>query len=66
MKKLDLDFIKQKRESEGLTFKQVSTAMGFKNPSTYYKYESGKYSFNAHHLPVLAQILKCDPADFFK
>lgn len=66
MKELDLEFIKQKRESEGLTFRQVSTAMGFKSPSTYYKYENGEYSLDAHHLPVLAQILKCDLADFFK
>jgi hypothetical protein len=38
--------------------------LGFKNASTYLKYEKGVYAFKAEHL-LLAEVLKCDLQDFF-
>lgn len=62
---LNLDFIKSKRESLELTLQDVADALGFKNSSTYLKYENGTYSLKAGMLPDLARILNCNISDFF-
>ena len=65
MKKFDLTFIKDRRQTLGLTLQEAANEMSMKNGSTYMKYENGTYSFKAEHLPVLAKILKCNPENFF-
>jgi len=62
---LDLDFIKKKRIKLGLSLQEMANRMGFKNGSTYLKYEQGSYSFKADHLPTLSLELDCNIADFF-
>jgi transcriptional regulator with XRE-family HTH domain len=65
VKKINLDFIKTKRENLGISLQQMAHHLGFKNASTYLKYEKGVYAFKAEHLPILAEVLKCDLRDFF-
>lgn len=65
IEKVDLDFIKQERLKLGLSLKDMAEALGFKNASTYMKYEEGSYSFKAKHLPVLARRLECNIENFF-
>ena len=42
-----------------------SEKMGFKNPSVYWKYEQGRHKLKAEMIPLLADILQCDPKNFF-
>lgn len=65
MKQLNLDYIKSRRVELGLSLQEVANKLGFKNASTYLKYENGNYSFKAEMLPVLANILKCEIENFF-
>lgn len=65
MKKLNLVFINKRREKLGLTLQEMAEALGFKNASTYMKYEKGVYSFKGEHLPIIADKLKCKIEDLF-
>lgn len=65
MKELNLEYIKSRRNQLGLSQLKMAETLGFKNSSTYLKYERGIYSFKAEQLPFLANILKCDISDFF-
>lgn len=63
---VNLDFIKQERLKHGLSLKDLAEVLGFKNASTYMKYEEGSYSFKANHLPILASKLNCTIENFFE
>lgn len=63
---INLDFIKQERLKLGLSLKDLAEVLGFKNASTYMKYEEGSYSFKANHLPILASKLNCTIENFFE
>ncbi|QQE74493.1 helix-turn-helix transcriptional regulator [Brevibacillus composti] len=65
MEKVDLQFIAQRRMESGITLKEMAVSLGFKNASTYLKYEKGEYDFKANHLPVLAKKLNCQLRDLF-
>lgn len=65
MKKLNLKIIYQKRKSQQITLQAMAETLGFKNASTYMKYEKGEYLFKAEHLPFLAKILDCEIQDLF-
>ncbi|AKO92673.1 transcriptional regulator [Priestia filamentosa] len=65
MKTLNRNTIKKRRLDLGITLKEMAEGLGFKNSSTYLKYENGTYAFKADHLPFLAEILKCEIDDFF-
>lgn len=65
MNKVNLEFIKQKRKSKKLTLQEMAEALGFKNASTYMKYEKGEYKFRADHISVLSTELECAINDFF-
>jgi transcriptional regulator with XRE-family HTH domain len=65
MKQINLDFIRTKRQQLGISMQKMAQHLGFKNASTYLKYEKGLYTFKAEHLPVLAEVLKCELQDFF-
>lgn len=63
---LDLRFIKNKRTEKGIDLQYMSEQLGFKNASTYKKYEDGIYKMKAEMLPTLAKVLECEVSDFFK
>lgn len=63
--KINLELIKSKRIKLNITLKEMSDELGFKNASTYLKYESGAYTFKAEHLPVLSSVLKTPMENFF-
>ncbi|ASS72401.1 helix-turn-helix domain-containing protein [Bacillus atrophaeus] len=65
MQKFDLLFIKSRRKLLKLTLQDMETKLGFKNESTYLKYEQAVYSFKAEQLPPLAKHLQCKITDFF-
>lgn len=65
MKELNLEYIRSRRNQLGLSQLKMAEMLGFKNSSTYLKYERGVYSFKAEQLPFLANILNCDISDFF-
>jgi len=65
MKQLNLNVIKEKRIKLNLSLQEVANLLGFKNASTYLKYENGEYLFKADMLPKLASILKCEIENFF-
>ena len=62
---LNLQFIKKRRLDLKLSMMNVSEELGFKNASTYLKYETGEYELKAEMLPTLANILECDIENFF-
>ncbi|WP_203363045.1 helix-turn-helix transcriptional regulator [Bacillus sp. REN10] len=66
MEYLDLVYIKSRRIELDITLQEMANSLGFKNSSTYLKYETGTYSFKAEQLPILADCLKCKITDFFK
>ena len=65
MQKLNLTFIKERRIQLGITLQEMAEKLGFKNGSTYLKYENGIYAFKAEQLPLLAKSLNCKITDFF-
>jgi transcriptional regulator with XRE-family HTH domain len=65
MTQVDLDYIKDRRTQLKLSMRNVANQLGFKNASTYLKYENGVYAFKAEQLPLLASVLKCEIKDFF-
>ncbi|EGT5367782.1 TPA: helix-turn-helix transcriptional regulator [Clostridioides difficile] len=65
MKKINHDFIKKRRNTLNLSLQNVAKELGFKNASTYFKYETGQYSIRADMLPKLSKILDCDIENFF-
>lgn len=65
MTQVDLDYIKERRNQLKLSMQNVANQLGFKNASTYLKYENGVYSFKAEQLPSLAKVLSCEIKDFF-
>jgi transcriptional regulator with XRE-family HTH domain len=66
MQTLNLIYIKQRRQSLDIPLQEMAESLGFKNASTYLKYENGSYAFKADQLPMLANVLNCKITDFFK
>lgn len=65
MKRLNLKFIRERRIELELSQQHLANGLGFKNASTYLKYESGEYAFKADMLPTLAKLLEVDMKKFF-
>ncbi|USG65843.1 helix-turn-helix transcriptional regulator [Brevibacillus ruminantium] len=65
MERINLKFIARRRIEIGITLKEMAESLGFKNASTYLKYEKGDYDFKANHLPILARKLNCQLRDLF-
>lgn len=61
----DLEKIKTRRKEMRLTLQEMAETLGFKDASTYYKYEEGTYKFRAEQLPVLAFKLNLSMEDIF-
>lgn len=66
MRSLNLNYIKKRRQELNLSLQEMAGILGFKNASTYMKYEDESYSFRANHLPVLAKKLECEIENFFE
>lgn len=65
MKVFNLTFVKDRRKKLGITSEEMAQALGFKNQSTYWKHENGYHKFKADMIPLLANILQCEPQNFF-
>lgn len=65
MSKINLELIKSRRLEKKISLQKMAELLGFRNASNYYKYESGDYSFNAGHLPVIAEKLDLQVSDIF-
>ena len=65
MAQFNLEFIKARRQELGISTEEMAKVLGFQNYSTYWKYENGQYRFKADMIPVLANILQCEPQNFF-
>lgn len=63
--KLNLGFINLQRKKYEISLQEMAESLGFKNASTYMKYEKGEYSFKADHLPIIANKLNCSINDLF-
>ncbi|AVM23233.1 helix-turn-helix domain-containing protein [Bacillus pumilus] len=61
----NLVLIRNRRIELNLSQQELAIALGFKDASTYLKYERGEYAFKAKQLPILAEILQCKVTDFF-
>lgn len=65
-KQLDLKKIKLLRNKKNISMQIAAESLGFKNASTYMKYENGEYSFKADALPTLSTLLGCEIENFFR
>ncbi|MGJ9381775.1 helix-turn-helix domain-containing protein [Salipaludibacillus sp. CF4.18] len=65
MEKINLEYIKQRRKDLNINLQEMAVLLGFKNASTYMKYEKGEYLFKANQLPSIAKILKCEINELF-
>lgn len=63
--KINLDFIKSRRNELGISSQEMAEALGFKDGSTYWNYENGNYRIKADMLPSLAKKLQCEITNFF-
>lgn len=65
IQKIDLELIKKLRVQRDYSLQEMAEKLGFKNASTYFKYESGEYSIKADMLPKIADVLDCKIENFF-
>lgn len=63
--KINLEFIKNRRTQLGISSQEMAESLGFKDGSTYWNYENGKYRIKADMLPNLAKKLDCKITNFF-
>jgi transcriptional regulator with XRE-family HTH domain len=64
-RKVDLNLIKNLRIQKKISMQSMAESLGFKNGSTYMKYEKGDYSFKANHLPIVAYRLDVEIDDLY-
>lgn len=62
---IDLKFIKDRRTELGFSTQEMAETLGFRDGSTYWNYETGKYRIKADMLPKLAIKLNCKIENFF-
>lgn len=65
MTTLDLAKIKHRRKEMRINQQEMAEMLGFKNASTYCKYENGDYTFDANHVPIIAKVLKFKVSEIF-
>lgn len=63
--RINLPFIKQKREEIGLSMQDMAVLLGFKSAAAYYHYEKGERKFRADMLPILAHTFDCKIEDLY-
>lgn len=65
MKKVNLKFIVNARNKNGISMKHMGELLGFKSAAAYFMYEKGEYEFKANMLPVLAKAFDCKIEDLY-
>ncbi|MEO3947672.1 helix-turn-helix transcriptional regulator [Gorillibacterium sp. CAU 1737] len=65
MNTVDLEKIRARRKEMRISQQEMAELLGFKNASTYCKYEKGLYKFDANHIPIVAEKLKFKVKDIF-
>lgn len=65
MTELDLGRIKTRRKEMRINQQEMAETLGFKNASTYCKYENGDYNFEANHVPAIANKLRLKLTEMF-
>ncbi|WP_341538275.1 helix-turn-helix transcriptional regulator [Paenibacillus pinisoli] len=63
---LDLEYMRDRRQELNIPLQEMAESLGFKNASTYLKYEVGESALKAEQLPIVARKLKCKMENFFK
>lgn len=61
----NLAYIAKRRKEQGVTQQEMAKKLGFRQASTYSKYENGDYKIKAEMLPQIADILRCQVTNFF-
>lgn len=65
MPEINLKFITKRRNELKISLQEMAIELGYKNASTYMKYEKGEYKFEANHVPILAAKLGCKIDELF-
>lgn len=61
----NLAYIAKRRKEQRVTQQEMAKKLGFRQASTYSKYENGDYKIKAEMLPQIADILRCQVTNFF-
>lgn len=62
---VNLDLIKQRRKELNISIREMTLYLGFKNESTYYRYEEGVKRLKAEHVPAISKKLGMEMNEFF-
>lgn len=65
MYEVNLALIRKRRKEMRITLQEMAELLGFKDASTYYKYEKGDTKFKAEQLPLIAEKLKLKMNEIF-
>lgn len=65
MPKVNLKFMKQRREELHITQKQMAKALGLSASSGYNHYENGNRRLTANLIPIIAKILRCSIEELY-
>lgn len=61
----NLAYIAKRRKQQKITQQKMAEKLGFRQASTYLKYENGDYKIKAEMLPQLAEVLGCQVTKIF-
>jgi transcriptional regulator with XRE-family HTH domain len=65
MPKLNLEFIRKRREKLGFTQADMAPMLGMKSKADYSRYENGVYTFDSNHVPLIAAALQVGLDDLY-
>ncbi len=65
MPKVNLKFMKQRREELHITQEQMAKALGLSASSGYNHYENGNRRLTANLIPIIAKILRCSIEELY-
>lgn len=65
MKTLNLILIRQRRKEMRISLQEMAETLGYKNASSYCRYEKGESKIDAAHIPLIAKKLKLKMSDIF-
>lgn len=65
MPKVNLKFIKQRREELGITQSQMAKELGLSASSGYNHYENGNRRLTANLIPIIARVLQCSIEELY-
>lgn len=64
-KYVNIEELKNTRESKGFSYRDMSKMMGFKSPAAYYNIENGFTEPKISHINSISKILKAPCSKFF-